>query len=163
YAPESPQTDEPDMRDWSEVPNRGGTSPFDPATIRTPVTAEVPTDNWQQYDTSFMIQEKIALYANHNPNEDTNFHSHHETNSHHDRDADPDTDHTPDHEVDQPANHLPNDYPDTLGKQNKDETKPNETKRAAAAVLRFYEGNFGVAGPYITESIVWWLEALGEK
>src|SRR5699024_1488370 len=84
-----------------------------------------------------------------------------DTNAHTGRDAPHHTNHELDHTMDQCSDHHVDREAGPLIKQDK--TKPNETKQAAAAVLGFYEENFGVAAPFVKKAIVRWLEVSGEE
>jgi DnaD/phage-associated family protein len=88
--------------------------------------------------------------------------------------------HVPTHD----ANHLPDHEPAPLLKQYITEMKPkrNDTKTAAADArervssgtkiedagkepdaIRFYQENFGMASPFVAESLMDWIQSLGEE
>lgn len=178
HVSESIQVEETDVSDWKALSVQNGTSPgnddmrdpvFDADAIRSQEASKTETDSWGHNDTPSFISETNATYPNKHTNHRSNIDTHSEpdddTNPLSGRYVDHHADQSMDHNADQSAGHLPDHEPDPLVKQDKtkkDETKPKETKKAAAAVLHFFEDNFGVAGPFVKASIVSWLEDLGE-
>lgn len=92
--------------------------------------------------------------------------------------------HSSDHHQNLQANHLPNQAPAPLIKQykNKTNTKEDNADAAAAGVrtfifgrenkeqdrgapdaLKFYQENFGVLSPFVAESLMDWIQSLGEE
>lgn len=177
YVTNAAQPERTYKSDWEALSEYNEASPadtkardsiFDPDAIRTQAASKVETNRWGHSDTPSSISETNAScpihHTNHKSNHDTNSDPNNDTNFRPVQSVNHHMNHTSDSYVIQSSDHLLDHRAAPLVKQNqtRNETKQNETKRAAAAVFRFYEDNFGVASPFVKDSIVKWLEDLGE-
>src|SRR5699024_8932820 len=75
-------------------------------------------------------------------------------------------DHYTDQDLNQEADHLTNHNTIPLVKQKKDKTKQNNTKQndnaATTDAFVFYQENFGVISPFVSDALLNWVNDVGE-